>query len=256
MKPAFVRTLLLVGFLLPSHPLRGDAIGDAFDSWLTMVDRTQAAQPHWITPLVTVTPRLEQELRSDFVWEDEPNGRSTTIYGNGKGLELIPMEYVEVILGIPPYIDRSNGRASGFGDESFLVKYRLLAGNESAGNYIVTAFLGLAVPTGDQALTLRHTVFTPTLAAGKGWGDFDVQSTLAVSVPDDAPGGLGTPVLWNAALQYRIVQKLWPEFEVNVTSWPNGDKSGKMQVFLTPGVVIGRLPLWGRLGLTVGSGFS
>jgi hypothetical protein len=27
---------------------------------------TQAAQPHWMTPLVTVTPRLEQEFRADF----------------------------------------------------------------------------------------------------------------------------------------------------------------------------------------------
>jgi hypothetical protein len=229
-------------------------IGDAIDSWLAMVDRTQAAQPHWITPLVTVTPRLEQEFRTDFVWEDEPKGRSTTVYGNGKGLELIPLEQVEIILGIPPYIDRSNGRDSGFGDASFLVKYRLLAANESEGNYILTAFLGLTVPTGDESLTSHHTVFTPTLAAGKGWGDFAVQSTVAVSMPDNAPGNLGTPVLWNTALQYRVLQKLWPEFEVNFTSWPNGDKSGKTQVFLTPGLVIGRVPLWGRLGLTVGSG--
>src|SRR5690348_15048196 len=31
------------------------------------VSATQAEQPHWVTPLVTVTPRLEQEIRSDFV---------------------------------------------------------------------------------------------------------------------------------------------------------------------------------------------
>jgi len=31
------------------------------------VSATQAAQPHWITPPVTVTPRLEQEFRRDFV---------------------------------------------------------------------------------------------------------------------------------------------------------------------------------------------
>ncbi len=31
------------------------------------VSATQAEQPHWITPLVTVTPRLEQEIRTDFV---------------------------------------------------------------------------------------------------------------------------------------------------------------------------------------------
>ena len=31
------------------------------------VSATQAEQPHWVTPLVTVTPRLEQEIRTDFV---------------------------------------------------------------------------------------------------------------------------------------------------------------------------------------------
>ena len=43
---------------------------DAYDiqviqirSWLDMVSASQAAQPSWMTPLVTVTPRLEQEFR-------------------------------------------------------------------------------------------------------------------------------------------------------------------------------------------------
>ena len=37
-----------------------------FVSWLDMVSASQAAQPRWMTPLVTVTPRLEQEFRWDF----------------------------------------------------------------------------------------------------------------------------------------------------------------------------------------------
>ena len=39
---------------------------DPFRSWLDMVSASQAAQPSWMTPLVTVTPRLEQEFRWDF----------------------------------------------------------------------------------------------------------------------------------------------------------------------------------------------
>src|SRR6202043_3914178 len=35
-------------------------------SWINMVTASQAAQPRWMTPLVTVTPRLEQEIRWDF----------------------------------------------------------------------------------------------------------------------------------------------------------------------------------------------
>jgi hypothetical protein len=48
-------------------------------SWLDMVSATQAAQPNWMTPLVTVTPRLEQELRSDFYGQQNGTGSQ----GNG-----------------------------------------------------------------------------------------------------------------------------------------------------------------------------
>ena len=45
-------------------------------SWLDMVSATQAAQPSWMTPLVTVTPRLEQEFRFDFY---EPAKRASRV---------------------------------------------------------------------------------------------------------------------------------------------------------------------------------
>jgi len=59
---------------------------------------------------------------------------------------------------------------------------------------------------------------------------------------------------FNTAFQYRVLKKLWPELEVNSTWWPNGERDGKKQIFMTPGIVIGRLPIWKRLGLTVGTG--
>ena len=51
-----------------------------------------------------------------------------------------------------------------------------------------------------------------------------------------------------------VAEHVWPEFEVNLTTWPNGENSGQTEVFLTPGLVVGRLPLWERLGLTLGAG--
>ena len=48
---------------------------DPFRSWLDMVSASQAAQPNWMTPLVTVTPRLEQEFRWDVY--DQQNGHGT-----------------------------------------------------------------------------------------------------------------------------------------------------------------------------------
>src|ERR1700744_1967897 len=57
----------------------------AVESWLDMVSATQAAQPNWMTPLVTVTPRLEQELRADFY--DQNNG--TGSQGNGHSSSIM-----------------------------------------------------------------------------------------------------------------------------------------------------------------------
>jgi hypothetical protein len=53
-----------------------------FLTWLNMVSATQKAQPRWMTPLVTVTPRLEQEFRWDFY--DQKNG--TGPQGNGQNI--------------------------------------------------------------------------------------------------------------------------------------------------------------------------
>jgi hypothetical protein len=44
------------------------------DRWFRRSDRAKADQPHWMTPLVTITPRLEQEFRTDFVAEQTSAG--------------------------------------------------------------------------------------------------------------------------------------------------------------------------------------
>jgi hypothetical protein len=43
-----------------------------------MVSKTQAEQPHWITPVNTTTPRLEQEFRYDIQWQTH-NSRVTAL---------------------------------------------------------------------------------------------------------------------------------------------------------------------------------
>ena len=85
----------------------------AVKSWLDMVSATQAAQPNWMTPLVTVTPRLEQELRADFYDQQngtgsQGNGQRIVNYGGPGGfrVEFIPAYNVEVIVAVPPYADR------------------------------------------------------------------------------------------------------------------------------------------------------
>src|SRR5208337_3040838 len=108
-------------------------VTDYFSNWFTRVSKIQAEQPHWVTPLVTVTPRLEKELRYDQMWESLPGGHTLTSYGGGggKGVELIPFDPVEVIIGIPSWQTRDTSPPKdGWTDESFLIKYRLLSANE------------------------------------------------------------------------------------------------------------------------------
>jgi hypothetical protein len=56
-----------------------------------------------MTPLVTVTPRLEQESRADLFGQTQGNATHIDNFGGSKGLELITSYDTELILGFPPY---------------------------------------------------------------------------------------------------------------------------------------------------------
>ena len=252
--PRYLFLLLLLGLIAPACAQSGATDDSYFGTWFDRVSRTQKEQPHWITPLFTTTPRLEEEVRYDIGWQNTAKG-DVANYGSGKGLEFIPSEHTEIIISPPPYLAHQNPtQLDGFGDTSFLLKYRFLAGNEEAGNYIVTAFLGGSIPTGSHSNGVENAVVTPTIALGKGWGAFDVQATLGVAVPVGDVARLGTPIAYNTAFQYRLLGKLWPELEVNGVLFHDGPHDGQQQVFLSPGLVVGKIHLWRRLGLTVGAG--
>jgi hypothetical protein len=244
----------------------GSAIEDYFINWFPRVTAIQDAQPGWMTPLVTVTPRLQEQLRYDQLWQSQPNGIATDDFGGSRGLELIPWYNIELILGIPAWIvhngaiqhptPKNQPATDGWADETFLVKYRLLAANAEHGDYILTAFMGFSAPTGDDGNSAGHAEFTPTLAFGKGLGDFDLQSTVGVTVPNGGLARLGMPVAYNTALQYRIMEYLWPEFEVNYTWWPDGQRKGQSQVYLTTGLILGAIPIHDRIGVAIGAGYQ
>jgi outer membrane putative beta-barrel porin/alpha-amylase len=237
--------------------LPASALPQSMDAWQARVSQTQAEQPHWITPLVTVTPRLEQEFRFDVLRQLTPAGEVVNL-GGGKGLELIPSRNIEIIIAAPPpyFLHNNPDIKDGFGDETFLLKYRLLSGNDERGNYILTLFLGGAIPTGSYRNGSTAAVITPTVAAEKGFGRFSIQSTLGVGLPVDSIDRLGRALAWNTAFQYHVRRFLWPELEVNSTFFEGGTNDGKKQTFLTPGLVVGRIPLHNRLGLTLGTGMQ
>ncbi len=242
------------------------ALNSFFAKYQARVTATQSQQPHWITPLVTVTPRLEQEFRTDFVHDYNTSRREIWNYGNSKGLELIPEKHIELLFNVPPFFDRTNGASDGFGDLSFNSKFRIYARNEEHGNAIITGFFAATVPTGKNGNGSCCATVTPTLAVGKGWGNLDVTSTAGGSLPLTNVTGLGRSVIWNSVAQYRLAKAgvarlFWPEFEISTTFFKGGSNDGKIQALGTPGVVIGRVPLShdasgkpGRLGLTIGMG--
>jgi len=106
----------ILSFATPCRADFGSAIVDYFVNWFPRVTKIQSEQPHWITPLVTVTPRLEEEVRYDQLWQANPHGVATDNFGAGKGLELIPFQNTEIILGVPAWIAH-NGSASAGGRE-------------------------------------------------------------------------------------------------------------------------------------------
>ena len=245
-------------------------------NWLNTANQAQAMQPHWMTPLVTVTPRLEQEIRYDQYWEKRGNGSDLDIFDAGKGLELIPTLTNEILINPPAYQEKVNvGKpVSGWLDDQFLVvKQRLLTANEQEGNYIVTAFLQESTALGTAGkISTNVDVLQPTLALGKGWGNFDIQMTLSEQFPIaglSAPGtptsinmsNFGDPFLWNTTFQYHLFEYFWPELEVNYEYWPNGEHVGLSQVLLTPGVILGRFRIGmdsptRPINLIVGAGYQ
>ena len=233
-----------------------------FKEWFERSDRAKESQPHWMTPVLTVTPRLEQEYRYDQLWQGRPNGVNVQNYGLNKGLELIPTEHSEIILGVPGYVKETGPKEDkqGFADASLLLKYRFLSANEENGNYILTGFLGVTVPTGSDEFTTGHTIFTPTIAAGKGWGTrergVDIQTTLGISLPDGNEQKIGVPIVWNTAFQAHVFDKLWPEVEANYTYWKEGPNAGKGQTVITSGLILGRYELIDRVRFVIGAGYQ
>jgi hypothetical protein len=230
-------------------------------SWRALAAQVRANQPAWSSPLITSTGMLEQRFRFDLSQQHAGNGADTTVVDGGKGVDLIVSNSNEVQIAAPPYDIRNTptkkGSFTGFGDWAFIrVKQQLAASPASGGDYFVTVWLQVQAPTGIAPLTNNAWTYVPTLAIGKGWGDFDIQATVAAVLPNSNVAILGDQIQTNLAFQYHLLKICWPEFEVNWTYWADGQRGGLNQVFLTPGLVIGRFDLGGGILFTTGLGYQ
>ncbi len=239
------------------------ASGGFFDRWLARTSATQAKQPPWAVPLVTTYTGLIQVARTDIVRQIAPALTHTWNLDNSKGLNLVPWANTEVVVNLPPFIKHNSAAADGFGDFSFLAKYRIASGNAQHGSYTLSIWVLTTIPTGSYKNGSTNASVQPNLGAGKGFGNFDVQSTLGATLPTGTPATTtsGRPVVWNTVAQYRIGKLFWPEIESNSTFYKGGTNDGKTQEFITPGLIVGKCGLHpsdpkSRPGLAFGGGMQ
>ena len=182
----------------------------------------------------------------------------------------------EVIVAAPPYMTASGprGTAQGWGDwPAFLVKYRFISANKDNGDYIVTAFFQMSDPLGTPgAISNNVLVAQPTLAFGKGWGDFDIQSTLSTQIPVDFIGP--APKTGTTFVEFRRSLPLEHGVSVSLVQVFLAGTGGQLylsgpteytpawnQVLLTPGLIFGRFQIGNDtptrpINLIIGAGYQ
>jgi hypothetical protein len=238
-----------------------------YSRWAARTNAIQSKQPPWAVPLVTTYTGLFQVLRTDFVRQITPTHTDTWNLDNSKAVNFIPWDPVEFAIDLPPFIKHnlppSTSSKDGFGDFSFLAKYRIASGNAQHGTYTLSAWVLTTIPTGSYKNGSTNATFQPNVGAGKGFGNFDVQSTIGATLPTGSPATntSGRPILWNTAAQYHIGKLFWPEVESNSTFFQGGPNDGKTQEFMTPGIIIGKCGLHpsdpkSRPGLAFGGGMQ
>jgi hypothetical protein len=267
-------SLLLLPLLLLSRPASLDAQNapattstpsseGLYAWWSARTNATQSKQPAWPPPLVTTYIGLFQVVRTDILRQVAPARTDTWNFDNSKGVALIPTNHTEVDINLPPYIEHNTTAVDGWGDFSVLGKYRLASGNAQHGTYVVSTWVLATFPTGTYKNGSTKPSLAPSLGFGKGYGHFDVQTSIGATLPTGSPATTtsGRPVAWNAAAQYKVRKYFWPELESNATFYHGGPNDGKTQEFITPGLLIGKCGLHpsdakSRPGLTFGGGMQ
>jgi hypothetical protein len=255
MKALKVTAILIV---LATSSLAASAQDGFFYKWENRVRSTMAQQPPWPVPLFAPSSTITQLFRYDIVRQITPAGTDTWNYGFSKGFDLVPWYNTEVDINVPPYIQHHSAAKDGYGDFSMALKYRLASANLEHGAYSVAASLTSTVPTGSYKNGGLDATVTPTLHAGKGFKNFDIQTSLGATLPTADSTIIGRPVAWNVVGQYRIHKIFWPEIENNTTFYHGGPNDGRVQNFISPGIVVSPLKLTSdpksRLGFILGIG--
>lgn len=68
-----------------------------------------------------------------------------------------------------------------------------------------------ALPYADHTNGITDASISPTLLGGKGFGRFDVISSIGGTLPTGDPVKLGRSIAWSTTAQYHLGKYLWPE---------------------------------------------
>jgi hypothetical protein len=80
-----------------------------------------------------------------------------------------------------------------------MLTFRLASAAPRKGDYLLTLLVRAPAPTGSHKIRMHDVVLSPGIAFGKGWGRFDVQSTIGANLPTADTASLGRQFLWNTA---------------------------------------------------------
>jgi hypothetical protein len=116
---------------------------------------------------------------------------------------------------------------------SIQLKLSACSGGLGSSIAVASARLFQSASIGIKPLTANSYYVTLTIAAGKGWGDFDIQGTVGTPLPTNNFDKLGPQLSTNVTLQYHLLEYFWPEVELNNTYWFNGVRGGLDQLFLS-----------------------
>lgn len=230
-----------------------------FDRWYRMTEESRKRQPQWMSPLISITPGLVQQVRYDVYDQSGGNGNKKWDFGNGKGIDFLAAPTVQVTIGLPQYLySPGGGSPSGFRGENFALKERILSSPEGEGNYVLSVYLGALSPTG--TIPARepsdHWIWTPMILFGKGWGPFDLMINIGTQYADGDNRNLSSAIVYNLALQYRL-GLLCPAVELSsgptITRFLDVGTSG---FFVTPQILFGPFPAGNGVSLAGGIGYQ
>ena len=205
---------------------------------------TQAKQPAWAVPLVTTYTGLIQVVRTDIVRQTAPALTHTWNYDNSKGLNLVPWANTELAVNLPPYIQHNTTASDGSGDVSFLGKYRIE--RQRAARQLYAERLGVGhrfPPAATRTAQPMPASRLPSAQARASATSMCNRRLARRCPPAILPHRIGPSGDWNTVAQYRIGKLFWPEIESNATFYKGGTNDGKMQEFITPGLIIGKCGL-------------